>query len=180
MSHLGRIVVVGSSGSGKTTVARALAESLDAPHLELDAVFHGRGWAEVAHEEFLPTLDEFTSSERWIVDGNYTSQGTMELLWPRADTFVWLDLPRRTAMGRVVRRTLRRVMTRESLWGSVREPFSNLYSLDPHRNIIVWTWTRHGRVREKYETAMTEGNWGHAAVYRLRSQREVDDFLESL
>lgn len=180
MSRLERVVVVGNSGSGKTTVARALAASLDAPLLEMDAVFHARGWADVAHEEFLPALDEFTSAERWIVDGNYTSHGTRELVWPRADTFVWLDLPRRTAMGRVVRRTLRRVVTRERLWGSLREPFSNLYRLDPARNIIVWTWTRHGHVREKYETAMTDGSWGHAVVHRLRSTREVNAFLESL
>lgn len=180
MSQLERVVVVGSSGSGKTTVARALAEHLDAPHLEMDAVFHARGWADAAHGEFLPTLDEFTTAGRWIVDGNYTSHGTRELVWPRADTFVWLDLPRRTAMGRVVRRTLRRVVTRERLWGSVREPFSNLYSLDPSRNIIVWTWTRHGHVREKYETAMADGSWSHATVHRLRTPREVDAFLESL
>ncbi len=180
MSHLERVVVVGSSGSGKTTVARALAQRLDAPHLEMDAVFHARGWADVAHEEFLPTLDEFTTAERWIVDGNYTSQGTKELVWPRADTFVWLDVPRWAAMSRVVRRTLRRVVTREPLWGSVREPFSNLYSLDPHRNIIVWTWTRHGHLREKFETAMTDGSWDHATVHRLRSTSDVDRFLESL
>ncbi|MFP3882123.1 MAG: AAA family ATPase [Actinomycetota bacterium] len=180
MSHLERVVVLGSSGSGKTTVARALATRLDAPYLEMDAVFHARGWADTAHEEFLPTLEEFTSKDRWIVDGNYTSHGPREVVWPRADTIVWLDLPKRTAMARVVRRTLRRVITRERLWGNVREPFSNLYCLDPSRNIIVWTWTRHGHVREKYETAMTDGSWNHATVHRLRSAREVNDFLESL
>ena len=180
MSHLERVVVVGSSGSGKTTMARALAKRLDAPHLEMDAVFHARGWADTAHVEFLPTLDEFTTAGRWIVDGNYTSQGTKELVWPRADTFVWLDLPRWTAMARVVRRTLRRTATREVLWGSVREPFSNLYSLDPYRNIMVWTWTRHSRVRTKYETAISEGAWSHATVHRLRTPGEVDRFLESV
>lgn len=180
MSHLERVVVVGSSGSGKTTVARVLSERLGAPHLEMDAVFHARGLADVAHDEFLPTLDEFTTAERWIVDGNYTSHGTKEFVWPRADTIVWLDLPRRTAMTRVVRRTLRRVVTRERLWGSVREPFSNLYSLNPSRNIIVWTWTRHGHVREKYETAMADGSWSHTTVHRLRTPREVESFLESL
>lgn len=180
MSDMQRVVVVGSSGSGKTTVARELAGILDAPHLELDSVFHRDGFADEAHDEFLPILKEFTSGDRWVVDGNYTSHGTGDVVWPRADTFVWLDPSRRIAMARVIRRTLRRILFREELWGGVREPFSNLYSLDPYKNIIVWTWTRHGHVREKYATAMTDGSWDHATVHRLRSASEVEMFLDSI
>lgn len=179
MSGMKRIVVVGSSGSGKTTFARRLAVALGLPHLEMDSVFHRDGFADTAHDEFLPILDEFTASEGWVVDGNYTSHGTRDVVWPKADTVVWLDLPRKTAMARVVRRTLRRVLSREELWPGVKEPFSNLYSLDPYENIIVWTWTRHRHVQEKYEKTMTDGSWSHADVYRLRSQREVERFLAS-
>lgn len=82
-------------------------------------------------------------------------------------------------MSRVVRRTLRRVFTREELWGGVKEPFSNLYSRDPHRNIIIWTWTRHADTKEKFENAMTDGSWHHATVHRLRTPREVERFLRS-
>jgi len=180
MSQVSRVVVVGSSGSGKTTTARALAEKLDLPHLEMDSVFHRDGLANEAHEDFIPTLDEFTSGDRWIVDGNYTSHGTREVVWPRADTVVWLDPPRRVAMARVVKRTLRRTLLREEIWDGVKEPFSNLYSLDPYENIVVWTWTRHAHVREKYELAMADGTWDHAAVHRLRSASEVDHFIDSL
>jgi adenylate kinase family enzyme len=179
MSRMNRVVVVGSSGSGKTTVARRIARDLDAPLLEMDSVFHRYGWADDAPDDFLPTLDDFTRAARWVVDGNYTSHGVRDLVWPRADTFVWLDLPRRTALSRVLRRTLRRVFTREELWGGVKEPFTNLYSRDPHENIIVWTWTRHGHTREKFETAMTDGTWDHAAMIRLQSPSEVKRFLET-
>lgn len=176
---MNRVVVVGSSGSGKTTVARRLADSLDLRHLEMDSVFHRDGWADEAPIHFVPALDEFTQAERWVVDGNYTSHGVRDVVWPRADTFIWLDLPRRTTMSRVVRRTLRRVFTREELWGEVKEPFTNLYSRDPYENIIVWTWTRHGHTREKFETAMTHGSWDHAAVIHLQSPSEVKRFLET-
>jgi len=180
MSEMNRIVVIGSSGSGKTTFARKIAAILDLPHLEMDAVFHKYGFADEAHDEFLPTLKDFTSGDRWVVDGNYTSHGTGEVVWPRADTIIWLDPPRGLAMSRVVRRTLRRVILREELWPGVKEPFSNLYSLDPYQNIMVWTWTRHHQVREKYETAMTEGSWDHVTVRRLRSAGEVRAFLDSI
>lgn len=72
MADMKRVVVVGSSGSGKTTVARAIAKSLDVPHLEMDSVFHQHGWADDAPEEFLPTLDRFTAGHGWVVDGNYS------------------------------------------------------------------------------------------------------------
>lgn len=180
MTDVNRVVILGGSGSGKTTLARRLAETLGLPHLEMDAVFHRHGLADEAHDDFLPTLDRFTSQIAWIVDGNYTSHGTKELIWPRANTFIWLDPPRRVAMARVVRRTLRRTLSREELWEGVREPMSNLYSLDPQRNIIVWTWTRHAHVRAKYEAAMSDGSWAHARVFRLRTKSEVDGLSDSL
>jgi hypothetical protein len=83
-------------------------------------------------------------------------------------------------MRRVVVRTLRRVVTSEKLWNELREPFTNLYSLDPYENIIVWSWTRFEYVRGRYETASTDGSWSHAEVYRLRTTRDVKGFLDVL
>jgi adenylate kinase family enzyme len=180
MSRLNRIVVVGSSGSGKTTVAREMASRLGLPHLEMDSVFHRDGLADEPHDEFVPILDRFTDQELWVIDGNYTSAGVDEVVWPKADTFVWLDPPRRVAVSRVTRRTLRRTILKEELWPGVQEPLSNLYSLDPYKNIIVWTWTRHAGVRKKYEEAISDGTWSHATVHRLKSRRDVTDFLDSL
>lgn len=179
MAEMNRVVVVGNSGSGKTTVARRLSRFLNAPLLEMDSVFHRYGWADDAPDDFLPTLDDFSRADRWVIDGNYTSHGVRDVVWPRADTFVWLDLPRRTAVSRVLRRTLRRVLTREPLWGGVREPFTNLYSRNPYKNIIVWTWTRHTHTREKFETAMSDGSWHHATVHRLRTLPDVERFLHT-
>jgi adenylate kinase family enzyme len=180
MSMMKRVVVVGGSGSGKTSFARELASRLGLRHLEMDSVFHQHGWADDAPPEFLPTLDRFTAGDGWVVDGNYAGHGMRDVVWPRADTIVWLDVPRWTAMTRVVRRTLGRIFTREKLWGAVREPFTNLYSLDPSRNIMVWTWSRHQQTRETFEEALADGDWSHATVHRLRTSAEVSRFLDSL
>lgn len=175
-----RISVIGTSGSGKTTTAARLAAILDLPHLEFDSVFHQPDWTPLPDEEFQARIGEFTSSDRWIVDGNYTSHGTAGIVWPRADTVVWLDLPRTAVMRRVVSRTIRRAVTREELWNGNREPLTNFYSTEPEKNIILWAWTRHGPVRDKYEAFSNDGTWDHLDVHRLRSQGEIDALLEGL
>jgi hypothetical protein len=91
MSTMNRIVVVGSSASGKTTFARRLAAHLGVPHLEMDAVFHRHGLAHVAHQDFLPVLDEFTDQDRWIIDGNYTSHGTRDVPGEASSCFSMLQ-----------------------------------------------------------------------------------------
>lgn len=176
---MNRVVVIGSSGSGKTTLARDLARRIHAPHIELDAIFHREGWDSTPDEVFVAEVMARTRSGRWVVDGNYTSHGVMDVVWPGADTIVWLDLPRGVVMRRVIARTLRRVVTRERLWGKVTEPWTNLYSLDPYKNIIVWAWSRYDRTREKYEICLSDGTWSHARVHRLRTVGEIRHFLDS-
>lgn len=172
-----RVVVVGTSGSGKTALAVALARLLGVPHLEMDSIFHRGGWGATPKKVFQEEVITFASEPGWVADGNYTSHGTRDFLWPRADTFVWLDLPRRVVMKRVILRTLRRVATREELWSGVTEPWTNLYSMDPGRNIMLWAWKTFDHNRSKYERCLEDGSWDHAVVHRLRSRHDVDSFL---
>lgn len=169
--------MIGSSGSGKTTVARGLAAEMGLPCLELDSVYHQPGWVPLDDETFRARVDEFTRADRWVVDGNYTSHGVADVVWPRADTIVWLDLPRLTTTWQVIRRTLRRAVTREELWNGNREPLTNFYRLDPEKNVILWSWTRHRHVRKKYERHLAEGTWAHAEVIRLRTLGDVSAAL---
>jgi adenylate kinase family enzyme len=170
-----RVVVVGCSGSGKTSLARALARVLDSPHVELDAIFHQPGWTELSTGEFQSRVDEATQSDAWVVDGNYSA--VRDIVWDRADTLVWFDLPYATVLARTTLRTVRRVVTREELWNGNKEPFSNLWSVNPQKSIIAWTATHHGKYRRRYLEAETDPRWARLRFVRLRSQRETDAFV---
>lgn len=170
-----RISIVGVPGSGKTTIGRQLAASLDVPFVELDAIFHQPGWEALPRDLFRERVSEALDAGGWVVDGNYSA--VKDLVWQRADTVVWLDLPRRTVMRRVILRTLRRSITRQSLWNGNREPLTNFYRLDPEKNIIRWTWVKHPEYAERYGAAMHDAEHGHLRFVRLGTQDDIDTFL---
>ena len=142
-----RVSVVGNSGSGKTTLARALGRAMGVPHLELDGVFHQPNWEPLDRDEFRRRVGEFVAGDRWVVDGNYSS--VRDLIWGRADTVVWLDLPRSRVMRQLLWRTIRRGVLRMELWNGNREQLTNLFKADPQESIVAWAWTRHHVYRQR-------------------------------
>ena len=130
--------------------------------------------------EFLEAVGEFAARDRWVIDGNYTSVGVLDLVWKHADTVVWIDVPKRTAMRQVIWRAVTRATTGEELWNSNRERWRNLFKWRPEENIVRWTWTRFDHVREKYEKRMSDPAWGDLDYIRLKSRSEISDFVASL
>ena len=116
-----RVLVVGSSGAGKTTFARELADRLALPHVELDAIFHQPDWQELPREEFRAAVSVRIAEPGWVVDGNYSK--VQDLVLARADSLVWLDYSRAVVMRRIVPRTVTRVVRRQELWNGNREPW---------------------------------------------------------
>jgi adenylate kinase family enzyme len=167
-----RVSVVGTSGAGKTTLAAALARVLDADFLELDSVFHQPGWVPLPREEFRRRVAVVVAGERWVIDGSYTSQ-VKDLVWARADTVVWLDLPRRTVMRRIIWRSLWRAAKRTELWNGNRERWRNFFSLDKEESVIAWA------TRAKLEAARADQGNSHLEFVRLTSPAAVRRFLRS-
>jgi adenylate kinase family enzyme len=168
-----RVSVVGNSGSGKTTVATAIAQALGVPHLELDAVFHQPNWQPLERELFRARVAEFVAADGWVVDGNYST--VRDLVWQRADTVVWMDLPRCRIMRQVAARTLRRMLTRTELWNGNTEQLRFL--LDPRHSILWWTWAQHGKYVKRYGAAQHDPANRHLTFVRLRSRAEAAQFV---
>ncbi len=175
-----RVSVVGNAGSGKSRLAGRVAEVLGVPHVELDSIYHQAGWNPIDPDEFLVRVVAITGGDGWVIDGNYRSVVVDGPVWQRADTVVWLDLPRRTVMVQLMRRTLRRVMRRDVLWNGNRERLRSIVAWDPETSIIRWSWTQHAKYRERFGSAMTSPALGHIHFVRLRSRDEADRWLASL
>jgi adenylate kinase family enzyme len=99
-----RILVMGSSGSGKSTFARRLGVITGIPVVSLDALYWQPGWIEPDAAEFEARATEAARPPRWIMDGNYRSSGAGDLRRGLADTVIWFDLPRRTCMTGIMTR----------------------------------------------------------------------------
>lgn len=172
-----RIAVLGPSGSGKSTFARQLGGLLNLPVIELDALFHRPNWEETPRNEFREIVEDRLTEldDAWVCDGNYGT--TRDIIFPKADTIIWLRLPFRTVYPRLVKRTLTRAWSGEELWNGNKESFRAAFlSRD---SMLLWGishWGDHHRHVER-DLERIEHN---AKLITLRSTRDVGDLLTAV
>jgi len=162
-----KIAVIGSCCSGKTTLAGRLSERLGVPHIELDALHHGPNWQEATPEELRAKVDEALAGlDGWITDGNYMTKLGMSVI-DRADTIVWLDLPLRTLLPRIWRRSRQRMRDGVELWNPGNyETWRGMWELS-------WFTIRTHHRRRRYWPPRFAGK----DVVRLHSSAEADAWL---
>lgn len=175
-----RIVVIGNTSSGKSTIGAQLAGMIGGRHIELDALFWTNpNWQQPAAEDFQAKIqEELVGQSRWVSSGNYFSWGAQEILWPQADTLIWPDMPFPTVFRRVVTRSWRRWRNDEVLWGTQREQFAKHLKLwDPEQSLISFAIRYHRPKQRQYAAELADPRWAHLRKYRLRSPQAVDAFL---
>ena len=162
-------IVATASCSGKTTLGRELARRLDVPFVELDALHHGPNWTEATAEEFQAKVAPLVAGDGWVIDGGYWAK-LGDLVLGNADTVVWIDLPVRIWLPRLIRRTIRRVVRREELWNGNRETLRNVFfSRD---SLILYALRNAPRHRRIYPERLAAYN-----TVRLGSPKEVREWL---
>jgi adenylate kinase family enzyme len=170
-----RVVVFGTTGSGKTWLAKRLGERIGARVIELDGLYWGRDWQPAPLELFRHRVEREIRDGDWIVVGIYGQ--VRDLTWRAADTLVWLDLPFPLVFWRLLRRTIRRALTREDLWGTGnRESFVRTFFT--RQSILWWAIRTHLKNRRRFtiECAFLGKD---KKVVRLRTPREVEAFILS-
>lgn len=170
-----RINVIGTSCSGKSTLARALGRRLGLPVVELDALFWGPRWTPVPHETFRARVEAAASAETWVIDGSYSV--IRHITWGRADTIVWLDYPMPLVLGRWLRRTLVRIRSGDEFWPGTgnRETLHNALKRD---GLLWWILRTHRSRRRRTLAALAERP--DLRVVRLRSPADADRWLAGL
>jgi len=166
-----RVAVVGTSGSGKTTLAHMLARHLGVPHVELDALYWKPNWTAIPREVLRERVSHALEGDAWVVDGNYPS--VRDIVWERADTIVWLDYPLHLIMGRILLRTVRRIISREPLWNENRESLRALFSKN---SILLWALQTYGHHRATYPSELVR--YPHLQSYRLRRPSDVNALFD--
>lgn len=170
-----RVAVIGTTSSGKSTLAEQLARLLDVPFVELDALFWKPGWVESTDEDFFHKVQEATSGDAWVVAGNYSR--TRELYWDRLDTVIWLDLPLALCVARILRRSWRRSRQHELLWGTNYERFwPQLKLWSPKDSLVAWAVSSRRRARRQNFEAADDPRWAQLRWVHLRSRRDVNEF----
>lgn len=134
-----RVWVIGPAGAGKTTLARALGSALDLPHHQLDGEFWGPGWTRTPRSEFVARVASLAAHDRWVIDGQY--RAAHPVLTSRAQTVIWLDLPLRTTLPRLVRRGWRDLRSRRALYSGNRQTLGGMVRL------LWWAARADGKIR---------------------------------
>ena len=169
MPKLDRVVVVGTSGSGKSTAGARLANKLGARFVELDELFWGPNWQPKPEAQFVSLVREAAA----VVAGNYGV--ARPEIWPRANAVVWLNFSLAVVLRRVILRSAKRVLRREVLWHGNRE--SLLRTMFPRESIVWWAITTHNRRKKQFAELKSSGQYPHLRWYEFTRPSEVERFL---
>ncbi|MEP7075002.1 MAG: DNA topology modulation protein [Acidobacteriota bacterium] len=164
-----KVLVLGSGGAGKSTFSKRLGEILDIEVIHLDRLYWRPNWQEVSPDEWQTIVGEIISRDSWIMDGNYSA--TREIRIRACDTVIFLDMPRRVCLYRILKRTLvYHGQSRPDMPAECNERFDLEFAL--------WVWNYPNRSKKKI--LETLGQFLDKNIVLLRSSSEAETFLESL
>jgi len=173
---LQRVCIFGASGSGKTTLGRWLGMRLGLPFADLDDLHWRPGWVEAPEEEFRAAVDRVTASPQWVLAGNYTE--VRDLIWPRSDTLIWLDLALPLVLWRTTQRVFRQARSGEAICNGNRQRVAALMlGTDP---LLGYTLRTYRARRSEWPAALRLPQHAQAKVVRLRTMRDVAAWRASI
>lgn len=165
-----RVIVIGSCGAGKSTFSRRLHEITKLKLIHLDKIYHLPNWEEPPDDEWLETVRKIVGDDEWIIDGNFG--GSMEMRLERCDTVIWLDLPRRVCVWRVLERNWR---YRNTVRPDMAEGCEEKFNLEFIRYVWRFRKDKNPAIKMRLEKVADS-----KTIFHLKSKREIKIFLESV
>lgn len=162
-----RVLVIGASGAGKSSLAARISKATGLPFKPTDDFYWKEDWQAASEASVVEQIDSVTARPQWVLDGNFDDQ--RHFVWQRADTIVWLDFPRAVILARAVKRNILLLLTQQPTWSGNRMTVRR-----------AWSGIRHSfrsvdPKRELYPARLAE--LPHATILRFRSPRQVEKWL---
>ena len=171
-----RIVVIGATSSGKSTLAKQLADCLDMNFIELDALHWEPNWKEASLEDFRARVEAaLRQAERWVVAGNY--HVVRDLVWTKAEAVVWLDYSLWVIFWRLWNRTWSRWWYEEELWNGNRERIWWHFKLWSDESLFKWLFKTYWRRKRETPELLAMPEHRHLKVIRFTHPKESDEWL---
>lgn len=165
-----KIIIIGSGGAGKSTLAKQLGQKLELPVIHLDALFWRPGWDPMPKPEFLARMQEIMKSSQWIIDGNFGS--TMDDRLQAADTIIFLHYSRYVCIQRALKR---RIMYHNKTRPDMGEGCAE--KIDP--TFLKWIWDypeeKAPQVLDKLVSHSLTKN-----IIILRSPKQTNKWIQSI
>lgn len=173
-----RVVIVGVTSAGKSTLAEELAERFGLTYIELDALYWETNWQAPPPEVFRARVEEATRLEKWIAAGNYHM--ARDITWSRAEAIIWLDYSLWRVLWQLTRRSLKRWWTRELLWGTNYEPLWIHFKLWSKDSLYNWLFQTYWKMKRLYPILLSQPEHQHLKLIRLKSPKQTEEWLENL
>ena len=173
-----RIVVIGTTSSGKSTLGKLLSEELKLDFIELDALHWEPNWKEAEDEVFRERVRLAIKSNTWVVAGNY--RVVRDLIWTQAQIVIWLDYPLHILLWRLLWRTIQRNFSQELLWGTNRDKFWKHLKLWSEESLINWLFKTYWRRKREIPVFFTQPQYEHLQLLRFKHPRQTEKWLTSM
>lgn len=170
-----RIVVVGTTGSGKSTMAERLANKIEGEFIELDALHWEPNWIEALPEVFRSRVERATQARAWVVAGNY--HVVRDLVWKCAEAIIWLDYSFPIVFWRLTTRTIKRAVTQEELWNGNRERFWWHFKLWSDDSLFKWLFKTYWRRKREYPQLFALPDYEHLKIIHFRTPQETEEWM---
>jgi adenylate kinase family enzyme len=173
-----RIVIVGTTSSGKSTLAKQIVDKFDHDFIELDALHWEPNWSEAPQEVFAERVEKATQARKWVVAGNYHS--VRDIVWPKAEVVIWLDYSLWRLFWQLTRRTFTRWWERELLWGTNYENLWKHFKLWSDESLFHWLFKTYWRRKREYPMLLAMPEYKHLKLIHFKHPKETQAWLDNL
>ena len=173
-----RIVVVGTTSSGKSTLAGQLAQKIGGAYIELDSLYWEPNWTPAEPFDFFTRVEEAIRVEAWVVAGNYRL--VRELIWENAEVVIWLDYPFHIIFWRLLKRTIQRAITQEELWNGNRENFWGHLKLWSDESLFGWLFKTYWRRKREYPMLFSLPENARLKILHFKHPKETERWLTNV